>query len=332
MRILSCCPWSYCGGTTGPCYEYLSFVEVPRRMGHAVHHFDHGRMARVDRDHMNEFFLSVVRNGGYDLVFVMMRRDEFIRSALVEARRHAPVVAWNCDDDWRWEGYSSQWADCFTYMVTTYRSVYEANRTAHPNLVLSQWGCTGLFDGAGVAKDIGISFVGQCYGERWAQVARLQRDAGLVAYGRGVPPVSGWRGRLLQRLAWRVPGLSWDAASTALPRAAAVSDIWNRSRLSFTPLRSSRADTYQVKARVFDMGLSGTVMLCDRSAGVDAFYEPEKEFIPFDSIEECIARARQMLANESARREIAERYRTRTMAEHLWQHRLSKLYTDIGVL
>jgi spore maturation protein CgeB len=331
MKILSCCPRGYYGKATGTAYEYHAFVDEPRAMGHTVHHFDYWHAGLFNREGMNDFFLSIVRNGGYDLVIVMLHDDEFRPEALDEARRHSVLMAWNCDDDWRWDDYSSRWASHFTYMVTTYRSVYEANKARYPNLLLSQWGCTSMFDGQGRDKDLDFTFVGKVHADRKRQIELLRKKAGLVAFGQGVEPQAGAVMKWTRRFAWHVLRLRWQDESSELPHHAAVKDVWNRTRVSFTPLEASGRDVMQVKARVFDMGMSGSVMLCSKNPLLYEFYQPGAQFVEFETMDECVEKARWLLANESERSRIAERYRRRTLTDHMWRNRYDRLFKSMGL-
>jgi len=88
---------------------------------------------------------------------------------------------------------------------------------------------------------------------------------------------------------------------------------------------------YQIKSRTFEMGLSGTLMVCQHSPNLERYYEPEKEFIPFSDLSECAEKVRYYLSHESERLRIARAYHDRTQAEHLWQHRFTQLFRDIGL-
>jgi spore maturation protein CgeB len=299
-------------------------------MGHDVHVFEFVEQALYNKDGMNDFFLSAVRRIGYDLVFIETSQDEFYPEVLDEARRYAVLLAWNSDDDWRWETYSSKWVAHYTYMVTTYRHVYEANRASHPNLLLSQWACTGLFDGTRVSKDIPISFVGSIYPERADLINAVRSRLRLRVFSRTPVPPRSWLEKGMRRLARALYG-SPIKAEVSLLSYEEVNDIWNRSLLSLTPLRASRGGHLQIKGRVFEMALSGTVMLCDKNPDLYEFYEPEKEFVEFESVEDCCERARYLLAHETQRRQIAEAYRRRTLNEHMWIHRYQTIFDVIGL-
>ena len=329
MKILSCCPPGYYAKTTGVSYEYLSFVEIPRLMGHTVHNFDFHLACKYGKDHMNDFFLSIVKNGGYDLVFIQTYKDEFIPEVLDEAKKYSITMAWNTDDDWRWDRYSCKWVEHYTFMVTTYRHIYEENKGKHPNLLLSQWGCTGFDDGFSVPKDIDISFVGACYGTRIKPVTRLCKEFGMAAYGKNVGSPRTWINIWKERFARRILGLEIITKDLELDTQSDVKNIWNRSKISFSPLESSKGDVIQIKARVFDLGLSGSVMLCTKNPAMYEFYEPGKEFVEYETMDECVDKAKYLLKNESERSGIAKRYYERTKKEHLWTHRFTDLFKKV---
>lgn len=330
MKILSCCPMGYYGQTTGDSYEYQSFVEVLRYMGHRVHHFDHVLNVRARHEAMNDFFLSIIEKGGYDLILVMTSRDEFLPDVLDQAKKVTITVAWNCDDDWRWESYSSKWIKHYTYMVTTYRHIYESNRKSYANLLLNQWGCTGFSDGGSVKKNINISFVGGVYGERHKQIERLQKELDLQVFGRNVRGPGNWKLKVKRRIA-KALSIPMREQGYELLNQSAVKDIWNRSRILFTPLEASKGDGMQIKARIFDQGLSKGLMLCSRNEAIHEFYDPGKEYVEYENMDDCIKKAHYYLKNERERGKIADAYYWRTKKEHLWNHRYEKLFKDVGL-
>lgn len=88
---------------------------------------------------------------------------------------------------------------------------------------------------------------------------------------------------------------------------------------------------FQLKGRIFEMGMSRTVMLCNRFAALDEFYERNTEYVDFESIEECAEKAKYLLKNKEERRRIAKAYYNRTKAEHMWHHRFEKLFAEMGL-
>lgn len=220
-------------------------------------------------------------------------------------------MAWNTDDDWAWE---ATWriASHFTFMVTTYPHIYEENRKQYPNLLLSQWACLGTFSDHSRQKDIGFSFAGGAYGI-WNSACRfLRRKAGLVCFGRGSRLVNlglpYFRG--VSRLPWLYGRpISFDE----------INDIWNCTRVSYSPMAGGpRGEVLQIRSRVFEMGLSGTLVLCEHSPNLERYYEPGRECITLENLEDCAEKAMWYLSHEAERARIARNYEERPLKEHTW--------------
>ncbi|HWW74965.1 MAG TPA: hypothetical protein VNZ44_06210, partial [Pyrinomonadaceae bacterium] len=242
---------------------YLAFTEPLAALGHTVEHFDHVKThADFGREVCGERFVERVKGGGYDLVLFQHQgasKDWMPPEAVAEAARHAPVVAWNTDDDWQWEDTLSR-APYFTFMVTTYPHVYEANRGRHPNLLLSQWGCLDTYADFDRRKDLDFTFAGQMYGSRGEECRYLRRHAGLKAFGAGAAEVNRpflTRPRV-RRYASKIMALGDEPL-----HFRQINEVWNRSRISYAPMGASvDPKILQIKSRAFEMGLSGTLMLC----------------------------------------------------------------------
>lgn len=329
MKILVCVDNDYYNIKNVITYEFIAFVEVLRSMGYQVNHLNHVSRAKENKERFNEFFLQEIKKG-YDLVVIVTKGNEFYSEVLDKAKEIVLTLAWNCDDDWRWEDYSSKLIRHFSYMVTTYEKIYAANKSNCSNLILSQWACTGLYDGFQSVKDIDVSFVGLGYGNRIRQVNFLRKKVGLVAYGKNLYNDNKFV-RYSKRIISKVLKQDLKSKDLVMSDQTQVNGIWNRSKISFTPLDNSCGTGLQIKGRVFDMGLSGTVMLCNKHPEIYNFYEPGKEFLEFEDLGDCVDKIKFLLGNEKARSSIAKAYYERTKAEHLWSHRFNEIFKEIGV-
>jgi Glycosyl transferases group 1 len=326
MRILSVVRQHYYGNPKAQEPMSIVFTAPLRQIGHDVEIFDHFEARRAyGRDGATQRLVEKIRAEGFDLVFYQTSGKEQVdTSALTEMVRKTCVVAWNSDDDWQWE-ITRPLASHFTYMITTYPHIYEQHRAACPNLLLSQWGCLGLFSDFERKKDIDFSFVGAAYGARSSACRYLRRRTGLECFGRGARllrlGIPYFRGVL--RLRW--------IAGEAI-RYEEVNDVWNRSRVSYTPMTGgSRGDVLSIKGRAFEMGLSGTLMLCEHSPNLERYYEPGQECVTFETLEDCAEKARWYLAHENERARIVARYHERTLREHMWKHRFADLFEQMGI-
>jgi hypothetical protein len=321
MRILATVAQAYALRPEAVEPMYRWFSDPLRKLGHEVEHFDHVQLCRQAGPRAcAQAFEHRVTHGRYDLVLYQAGGHDLMdREAIERAKRHAPIVAWSGDDEGEWEHYTRGVAPVFSHVVTTSRDVYHANRGAVRNLVLSQWGCLDTYANYGRAKDLDFTFAGRTGPARVADCRRLRRLAGLRAFGLGAFRVNH---PLFARLPFPDRPLEFKQ----------VHEVWNRSKVSYAPPGGSNGPMAgHVSARVFEMGASGTMMVCRRNGEVERFYEPGKEFIAYDSVEECADKAKFYLRNEAERSRIAEAYHRRTRAEHMWEHRFLQLFRDIGV-
>ncbi|MGH9424420.1 MAG: hypothetical protein ACRD3J_30895, partial [Thermoanaerobaculia bacterium] len=271
MRILSVVSRGYYGQENTVEPMYLAFTDPLRHLGHEVEHFDHARSnKKIGPAATGEQFLATVRKGRYDAILYQTASQEarYIGEAVREAGRHAPTIAWNSDDDFAWEVQTSLMAPYFTFMFTTYPHIFEQNRIRHPNLRLSQWGCFDDFGDFGRPKDLDFTFAGQIYGDRVRSSRYLARRAGLRVYGFmsgriRTPAFLYWPG--IRSLTFRFPSVYG-----APIHYNEINGIWNRSRISYTPMEASvSAGILQIKSRTFEQGLSGTLMMCRQSPSLD---------------------------------------------------------------
>jgi hypothetical protein len=326
MRVLSVVRKNYYGVATAiePMHKY--FTMPLREMGHDVETFDHYEISRtLGRERATLALADKIRKEEFDVVFYQTSGQEPVETAaLAELSRKFCIAAWNSDDDWQWETTRQIAAD-FTFMITTYPHIHEQNRFQYGNLLLSQWACPGLLSGDGGVKDIEFSFAGSIYGERNKACRYLRRKTGLACYGRGSRLVR--LGIPYFRGALKFPWLSGAALEIE-----GVYDVWNRSRISYTPLGgSSGQKELQIKGRIFEMGLTGTIVLCEEHPVIDRYFKPGAEIITFKGLEDCAEKALWYLAHEEERARIANNYRARTLREHMWRHRFENLFEQMGV-
>lgn len=369
MRILSCVAKSYYGDPVAINPNFYNLVTIPLSLGHSVTYFDSIVLSKIDKSMPDDLLCSAVKGGNYDLVLIETALDEFSQAAIKEAKRYTVVLGFNSDDDFRWKTYSSLYADAYTYTITTYSHIYEYAKKQGYDVILCPWACSGMYDGLDIKKDIPVSFAGGVHGHRLKRLINLNKRYPIQVYGRGsyqgkfdqiglkeiiknkLRGESGTRKRLqnyfLRKMKVETGSMSY----------AEINSIWNRSKISFTPLslenkflvlKREMADIYskeidqkyqshwhspfQIKGRVFDMGMSGTLMLCDSNSAINEYYEPNREYIPFENMDEMIELIKYYLAHEKEREAISHAYYKRTVQEHLWQYRwrmiLDKVFNE----
>jgi hypothetical protein len=305
---------------------HLYFTGPLRELGHEVSTFDHFETAeRFGREQATEELVRRIKDEGFDVVFYQTSgREPVDTEAFAEVSQRTCVAAWNSDDDWQWET-TREIAGHFTFMVTTYPHIHERNRSEYPNLLLSQWGCPGMLGAERKTKDIDFSFAGSIYGERNRACRYLRRKAGLVCVGRGARLVR--LGLPYFRGAFK---MNWLAGAAV--ELEEVYDLWSRTRISYTPLEAgARGAGLQIKGRIFEMGLCGTMVLCEQTPALERYYEPGEEIVTFEGLEDCAEKALWYSRHEADRTRIVQNYQERTRREHLWTQRFEELFKTMGL-
>lgn len=199
MRILyAAMKYDYGKPEQGFSFEHYNFYHSLLHMGHDIVYFDYMTlMQQYGRDRMNRRLKEVVQSEKPDLLFMVLFTDQFDPVVLRDlTETQLPTVNWFCDDHWRFDNYSHEWAPCFSWVVTTAASALpKYANLGYRNVIKSQWGCNDvLYRKMDVPLKHDVSFVGQPHGNR-RQVIHALRKAGINVHAWG----GGWEsGRLSQ--------------------------------------------------------------------------------------------------------------------------------------
>jgi hypothetical protein len=136
-----------------------------------------------------------------------------------------------------------------------------------------------VYHDPGIPRDVGISLPGQLYPERTAGINTLRRAGIDVLHTGG------------QRTDTRVS-------------LAEYASVYQRSKITLNFARSREA--YQVKGRVFEATLCGSMLLEAANPETARLLTPMVDYVPFDSRQDLVEKARYYLAHDDERRAIAE--------------------------
>lgn len=132
-------------------------------------------------------------------------------------------------------------------------------------------------------RDIDVCFTGGVTPDRWPQRARYINF--LAANGINVAARGGQRGN---RLSWE------DYAG-----------LLNHSKISLNWSINSNGLS-QLKGRVFETMACGAMLIEDNGTETQRFFEPDKDFIVFESPEDLLKKIRYYLAHDGERKAIAK--------------------------
>lgn len=311
LRILYVAPrYDYGNPARGLSFEENNFWHALSAAGHELIRFDYPTIVgKHGRKAMNAMLVEAAYRYRPDVAFFVLFGGEFEEEAIVEVSRlGVPTVNWFTDDHWRFDSYSARWAPSFDWVVTTARDALpKYGDLGCERVLLLQWGCNQhLYYQMERRKTYDVSFVGQPYGNRRRVVEALRRKGiDVRTWGYGWPS-----GRVTQR---------------------ELVEIINSSKINLNFSGSSVPGSAQVKARVFEVLGSGGFALTEWAPGLEEYYEVGSEVIAFHSTEELIEQATYYLRESARRVAIAERGYRRTLAEHTYDARFSRLFRCMGI-
>jgi spore maturation protein CgeB len=340
----------------GLSFEHTNFYDSLAAEGHELVYFDFMELlGKLGRQEMNRRLLETARTEQADLMFTVLFTDELDPAVvrLISQETSTVTLNWFCDDHWRFESFSSGWAPCFDWVVTTAASaVPKYERLGYRNAIKSQWGCNvNLYRRLDEPLLYDVSFVGQPHGNRREIIEALRAEGISVhTWGRG------WdEGRVSQDDLIRifnqskinlnlanassgdpVPGLNRRLRSVAgrtiraLPYGSqAIEHARARGRSPLDWSSGWYAD--QIKGRNFEVPGCGGFLLTGRAEELERYYDPGREIAVFDGFADLLAQVRHFLGHEHERLAIAEAGYRRTLAEHTYRHRFESIFAPMGL-
>lgn len=328
--------WDYGHQSRGLSFEHQNFYDVLEHMeGVETAAFDfmtpyqtHGadRVAVELRRAVDEFKPN--------LVFFVLFEEEVLPEVLAELRDRPDLLTYNwfCDDHWRFDGFTRRYAPLFDAVSTTDRASLAKYAQIGITPIKTQWASNPrLYRPTGRPIRHEVTFVGQSYGDRPWLIRRLEK-AGLPVetWGPGWPA-----GRLdfddmVATFAESRISLNLTAASNdpSVPRL--VRGVLNRT---YPPaLRWVGKGLDQIKGRTFEIPACGGFQLSSRVEDIESYFEVGREIALFSNGPELVEQVGRYLADEPARRAIAEAGHRRTVAEHTYEHRFRAIFAELGLM
>lgn len=310
MRILYVAnEWDYgdrAGGARS--YEHYNFYESLVALGHEVIYFDYQQMSsQFGQDAMNAALESHVDALQPDLLFACFMYDEVSRALMRRISDRLPTLLWLCDDHWRWESFSCQWAPQFRWVVTTASDApakYEA--MGYHGAIKSQWGAGPGYERLDLPLLYDVTFVGRAHGDRWRYLQPL-RDAGVNVRVWG--PEHG-EGRLTQEEMVRV---------------------FNQSRINLNFSESAQPGYRQIKGRHFEIPACGGFQLTNLPDDNFLEYFTADEVGVFRDPIDLVDQVEWWLAHPTERAKVAAAGHLRVMRDHTYARRFGDIFARMGL-
>jgi spore maturation protein CgeB len=348
----------------GLSFEHWNFYDTLVNMGHDIVYFDYPTLsAQSGRGWMNHRLLDVARATDPDLLFCVLFGDYLDPAVMTSISRETdvPTLNWFCDDHFRFESLSRDWAPCFNFVVTTARSAlpkYEA--IGYESVIKSQWACNDrLYKRLELPPVYDVTFVGAAHGNRRAVVQTLRR-AGIDVRTWGLGWDSWQSGRIDQEEMIRIAcqsRIALNLSNAPAPRTdvgslarsglqlvgslagalvgRALPELWPPSDDGSRRVRPSLSAwalyTDQLKGRNFEVPGCGTFLLTGHGEDLEQFYDIGGEVVTFADTGELIDKIHYFLDHEEERRRVAAAGYERTIAEHTYDRRFREIFDRVGL-
>lgn len=299
---------------------------------HLVHHYVHGRgesnehglfgnglFPSMGWDEVFQSFESLGsplcfdktrEHGPYDAAFFMPYQTPplWIREVVGP---DAPIICWVADDVWRFD---------FTRALIAAGAADHYITTA-PEALLK-------YDAAGMREHVTLS----AFGTRpdwWPRLVTRAETAKAEATFTGL--MYGDRLARLQAIAGagEIPVDAYDTQGDVIPLADYHQHMADSA---FTLcLTASSHGPPQMKARLFEPQIHGSVLVTEPLAELADYWEPDVECLVFTSPKEAQAKMTAILNDAAAYQDIAERAFRRAITEHSYQARFAAVFDQLGL-
>jgi len=217
-------------------------------------------------------------------------------------REFSKVFVVQSDDDWRFEQYAKYYIP-FVDGIISYQADkqwYLGAGAREDQIVSAKWAFnpnTMMLEQPSSTKDIFISHGGSLYGDRTTLIQEFVNKGMPVAIANQVA-----YGELL--------------------------DLWDRSKYSLCFTKSSQGGFRQKKGRVAEIGYH-SVLVSETFPNIEDYYEPDVEFILFESVDEAIDKIKYYESNPHLYDKILTASRNRVWNTNTVFHEWNKIMTII---
>ena len=291
----------------GLSYPYYNFYLTLTTMGYSLVLFDSDRIAqRYGKSRMSRMLLETVYCCQPDILFYVHTNDCIDHDVWRAVSEELPTrtVYWQADDHHQYENTRSTW-ELFNLIVTTDRIGYERrHREDFDSVMLSQYASNHLlYRNLNLSKIYGVSFVGQCYGNRFQFInTLLEKGVAVATFGQ------------------------WWGASHRVTQSELIR-ITNQTKISLNLSLASRGGRVPaVKGRDFEAPSCGSLLLTLDTEEIAEYFIPGEEIITYRDADDATEKIKYYLANDTAREEISKRGYDRVLRDHTWEKRLTDIF------
>ena len=306
-------------------YGYQAAMES---LGNSVETFFYDQYLN-DTDTLQKKVLKAAEDSQPDLIFFILFKNQFLTQTLDHLKKKFKTINWFGDDTWRFDNFTSKYANHFTYCVTTDKfSIKKYKALGINNVIRSQW--------AAIEKVEDIKFSGQ-----------YKYDVSFVgAYN----PARAWFVQELAKNNITVEcfGFGWPNGSVDNKE---MNSIFRHSKISLNLSNSvnynlryllcspknlihtlrSRKTASQIKARNFEVPYAGGFQLSDYTPSIEDYFTIGQEIACYSTLDDAVTQIQYFLKNNEERESIREKAHQLARNSHGYSHRLEKIFKGLGL-
>ena len=212
---------------------------------------------------------------------------------------------WFCDDTWRFDSFSREVCNYFHICSTPEKKFIEKYKDiGYDNILYATWHANAdFYSNLNVKKENLLSFVGAIRGDRGTFIEAIE-----------------------------------ELMSVHHPKNASFEDLvhtYANSYIGINFSKNSNNNKTQMKARMFEIPASGTLLFTEYHDNIEECFDINKEIVTFQTVEEMIDKLIFLWGHPSGTNfieKIALAGHNRFMKEHNSKIRLGKLLQQIGDL
>jgi len=264
-----------------------------------------------------------------DLIFCILQENQIGEGTLKSLKENFFTVNWFGDDQWRFESFSSKYANNFDVCITTDKfSVEKYKEIGQKNIIRSQW--------ASLSSDIEYVSIEYKYD---------------VTFIGGASRFRKWFVKELEKRGIRVHcfGFNWGNGRVSYEE---MEEIFLKSKINLNISNSTQYDIRyllsnprniintlraaknksQTKARIFEIPVQGGFELTEYVPSLEDYFDIGKEISCYRDIDEAELLIKYYLSHEDEREAIKLAGVKRARTEHTFKNRIVDFMKEIEVI
>lgn len=258
-----------------------------------------------------------------DLIFFSLFQDQFEIDTLDYLKSKYTTINWFGDDQWRFNDFTSKFANYFTYCVTTDKfSILKYKKIGQNNVIYSQWAAINTHEIPSFEEyKYDVSFVGGFHPYRkWFIDTLKKRGIKIEAFGNG----------------WDNGSLTENEMNKTFSQSKINLNIGNSNSFDIRYLLSywkaipllfrSKKNASQIKARNFEIPYFGGFQLTDYAPTIENYFDIGNEIVCYKDVDEAELLIRYYLENNQERESVKKSGHIKAIAEHGYKNRLEYVF------